>query len=164
MIATAASNIITIRDVTVTTGEPPDPIHIVCNGQPGIVAGIAFNHDGSLLASAHTGGTAQIWDTKTGAYLRSLRGHTDELYDILFVPDSNDIITSGQDKTVRYWRCDPTKLLSFNQWMLLLGAYYAAQENKKYTISDHILGEEIERMPTCLQQLVRQHGTIAHAT
>lgn len=154
-IATASNNTIyTYLEDSTTEEELFENGLISCHGHQGIIERIAFNQDGTLLASASADRTARIWDNKTGNCLRKFSGHTDEIYDILFVPGSNAVITSSKDKTVRWWQFDPTTHLSFNQVMLMLAAYYAAQDKTNYVLPDQLFSEGIEDLPTCLQELI----------
>jgi len=51
-----------------------------------------------------TGGTAiKIWDPVSGACLKTLEGHTDEIYAVDVSPDGKYIASASNDKTVNIW-------------------------------------------------------------
>lgn len=75
------------------------------------ISDIAFNTDGSLLASASFDGSVMVWDmkehrtiwTSLGTYDQQQPGHRDGVTGIAFSPDSSTIVTGSYDNTVRLW-------------------------------------------------------------
>lgn len=84
------------------------------------VSAVAFNADGSLVASAGEDLTIRIWEVSTGKELRTLTGHTTEegevriaskdylmvfvgINDIAFSPDGKWLASGGMDHTARLW-------------------------------------------------------------
>ncbi|MBN1430221.1 MAG: Gldg family protein [Anaerolineae bacterium] len=65
--------------------------------------GIAFNRDGSRLATAGADGTVRTWDVGTGKQELELRGHTSDVLDVAYSPDGKQIASVGRDGTVRVW-------------------------------------------------------------
>jgi WD40 repeat protein len=56
--------------------------------------------------TSNTGGrtaTARIWDVATGKTLHVLTGHSDQVDNAAFSPDSKWVLTSSADKTARSW-------------------------------------------------------------
>ena len=43
----------------------------------------------------------QIWDASSGALLRTLTGHTNDVYSVAFKGDSNMLATGSGDKSVK---------------------------------------------------------------
>ncbi|MFM7113835.1 MAG: WD40 repeat domain-containing protein [Planctomycetota bacterium] len=48
-----------------------------------------------------------MWDTKTGAELLSLKGHTESVLSAQFSPDGNRIVTADADGAALVWDARP---------------------------------------------------------
>ncbi|HMB71290.1 MAG TPA: hypothetical protein VKU85_18410 [bacterium] len=81
------------------------------------VSDAAFSPDGVVVASAGSDNTVKLWDSGTGAALRTLSGHTDDVNAVAFSPDGSLIATgaggwdSPGEATVRIWRVSDGALL-----------------------------------------------------
>ncbi len=76
---------------------------------------VQWSPDGKYLASASgdpgtpsTGGDIQVWDTN-GKRIVTYTGHTDsghsvEVTDIFWSPDSTNIVSAGRDGTIQVWK------------------------------------------------------------
>ncbi|CCH46920.1 hypothetical protein BN7_6526 [Wickerhamomyces ciferrii] len=71
-------------------------------GHSDVVRGLALLPDGSGFASTSNDGTVRISDFE-GNLIRTLVGHESFVYSIKFL-SNGDIVTSGEDRTVRIWR------------------------------------------------------------
>ena len=62
-----------------------------------------FSPDGRTLASCGYDDTVRTWDAATGAAVRTLTGHTGDVYDVAFSPDGKTLASVSTDGTVRVW-------------------------------------------------------------
>ena len=67
------------------------------------VDGIAFNPDGSLIASASNDGVLRLWTVGSDAPLASLIGHLGEVKSVAFSPDGLRLASGGADGVIRLW-------------------------------------------------------------
>jgi WD40 repeat protein len=72
-------------------------------GHTGKVTSVAFSHDGRQILTGSEDYTAKLWDTATGAELRTFRGHQSKINCIAFSPDGRRMVTGSWDKTVIIW-------------------------------------------------------------
>jgi WD40 repeat protein/serine/threonine protein kinase len=64
---------------------------------------VAFNQDGTRLATASYDGTAKLWDMATKQELLTLRGHNTFVEAVAFTPDGRRLATASQEGTVKVW-------------------------------------------------------------
>lgn len=77
---------------------------IFCSGE---INSLAFNPDGSLLASAGRDMTVRLWDPYTGEPIgEPLTGHEDWVSHVAFSPDGLMLASASWDQTIRIW--DPS--------------------------------------------------------
>jgi WD40 repeat protein/DNA-binding SARP family transcriptional activator len=86
---------------------------VVLKGHEGAILAVAFDGDGTHLASASDDGTVRLWDTATGKLERTLRGHGQSVTSVAYSPDGRRVLSAGADGTVRVWGVDggPTTIL-----------------------------------------------------
>jgi WD40 repeat protein len=84
-------------------GGSPQPRRLLAAGQ--VVCALAFNRDGSLLASGSRGAdtAVRLWDVRSGAQLQQFIGHADNVYALAFGPDETRLASGSNDTTVRVW-------------------------------------------------------------
>lgn len=74
--------------------RPPDQEFVFC---------LAFSPDGTLLASAGSGGQIHIRDVESGSIVKTLKGSPQAVYGIAFSPDGSSLVSVSYDATVRVW-------------------------------------------------------------
>jgi WD40 repeat protein/Tfp pilus assembly protein PilF len=91
---------------------------------------VGVSPDGKLLAAGGEHGTLAIFDVKTGKLLQRLEGHSKEsytaegqlednsIYHIVFSPNGEELISSGDDKNIIVWKRDRNKQFSLKtSWL-----------------------------------------------
>ena len=75
-------------------------------GHPQPCYGLAFSHDGKLLATGDDSARIFIWDMKTGKKIREFsrdRGHRRGIQTLQFSPDNKKIASVGKDGQIMIW-------------------------------------------------------------
>ena len=67
------------------------------------VNAVAFSPDGSVVASASKDRTVKLWDTRSGAVLQTLIGHSSSVDGVAFSPDGSAVASASRDDTVKLW-------------------------------------------------------------
>ncbi len=79
-------------------------------GHTGFVDGLAFNSDGTRIATASGDGSIRIWDPATGQHQLTLPGHAGRVYSVSFSPDGRWLASHGAEGTIRVWALDHDEL------------------------------------------------------
>ena len=72
-------------------------------GHKGQVKSVAFNNDGTLLASGSWDGTVKLWDVKTGKEKANLQHPSEWLHSLALNSDGTLLASGCSDMTVRMW-------------------------------------------------------------
>ncbi len=73
---------------------------------------IAFNKDGSILASAEgTDKVVNLWNTDTGKLQKTLGGHLGDVYYVAFSPNGDVLASGDSDGNIILWNPDTGQLL-----------------------------------------------------
>jgi WD40 repeat protein len=64
---------------------------------------VAFNRNGSVLASADDEGVVRLWDARTGEQQRLLMRHSGQVACVAFSPGGGALASGGHDGVVRLW-------------------------------------------------------------
>jgi WD40 repeat protein/serine/threonine protein kinase/tetratricopeptide (TPR) repeat protein len=67
---------------------------------------VAWSRDGERLATADTDGLVTIWEASTGRELRTLTGHTGQVWSVAWSPDGKELASAGSDASLRIWDPD----------------------------------------------------------
>jgi serine/threonine protein kinase/WD40 repeat protein len=64
---------------------------------------LAWNHDGTLLATGRQDGMIQVWDVTTGRLLAHMEGHENRVTTLAFAHQGDLLASAGWDSTLRLW-------------------------------------------------------------
>ena len=64
---------------------------------------LAFNPDGSRVASTGEDGITRVWNSANGAKVCECRGHRSKVLRAAYRPDGRRLVTTSADGTVRQW-------------------------------------------------------------
>jgi small GTP-binding protein len=87
-------------------GGSPTPgltLRHVLRGHTMLIGRIAWSPNGAYLASPSEDKTIRIWDTRSGACVRTLQGHINIVFSVAWSPDSQRLASASADKTIRLW-------------------------------------------------------------
>ena len=100
----AASGVPGLNGVAVLFNlDSGDRVREFNQGHRDALYGVAFSPDGQSLGTAGYDRLIQLWDTKTGELLNTLKGHNGAVYGIAFSPDGKVLASAGGDSSVKLW-------------------------------------------------------------
>ena len=76
-VAQAVTYLLCLSSLSSAPGQEPASVLL---GHQGTTISVAWNHDGTRLASGGIDKTTRIWDPATGKTIRTLSGHTNYVY------------------------------------------------------------------------------------
>jgi WD40 repeat protein len=85
-------------------------------GHDGRVWNICWNRDGRRVVSGGSKGTARVWDVESGKTVLVIETGFDEVYAVIYSPDTTMIATGGytiaDDKNLKIWDANTGKLVT----------------------------------------------------
>jgi WD40 repeat protein len=71
----------------------------------GAIGSLAFSPDGTILASGNVEGNTDIelWGMQNGQKTHTIKGHTGNVYNLVFTPDGAQLISASGDRTIKFW-------------------------------------------------------------
>lgn len=76
------------------------------------VLAVAYSPDGKTLASSGSSdGTIQLWNVANGTHIRTLKGHTEMVRTLAFLPDGKTLVSGSDDDTLRTWDTNTGRML-----------------------------------------------------
>ena len=64
---------------------------------------VAFSSEGTRIVSGSYSGFVEVWDASTGAKVKELKGHTDQVRSVALSSDGTRIVSGSYDRSVRVW-------------------------------------------------------------
>jgi WD40 repeat protein len=84
---------------------------VLADAHPGGVASLAAAATAKVLVTGGgTDNTVKVWNSDTGALLRTMEGHTDNVLRVAVSSSGKTAVSGGLDKTIRVWEADAGKL------------------------------------------------------
>jgi WD40 repeat protein len=109
-LASASSDGVKLWDATRLT-EAQKPLQELPLRVGGFGNRVAFTHDGRQLVTGGEDHEVKVWDVSTGQVVRTLAGHTGDVFAVAASRDGHWIASAGEDTTVRLWDAASGKLL-----------------------------------------------------
>ncbi len=103
------------------------------------VHAVAFSPDGQWIATGGNDktGYVRLWNAKTGALVRTFKGHSDDVLSVVFSKNGDRLLTSSYDKTARLWNVETgdeiRRYLGHNWWVW--SAAFSPDETRIVTTS-----------------------------
>lgn len=100
-----------ISESLVLTGSADQTIRLwengkakkVFKGHTDAVRGLALISD-SVFVSCSNDASIRVWDLEADTPIQELYGHTSFVYSVAVIPSTGEIVSSGEDRSVRVWR------------------------------------------------------------
>ena len=71
-----------------------------------LVHAVALSRDGRFAISASMDKTLKIWEVDSGGELRTLSGHSSNVYGVASSGDGKRLVSSSWDETLKVWEFD----------------------------------------------------------
>ena len=88
-------------DVRVVDAKTLSVVGTPLKGHTEVVLSVAWNSDGTRIATGSQDKTARIWEWPTGKELKSFKDHGDAVTCVCFSPDGKSLYTASMDHSLR---------------------------------------------------------------
>ena len=75
------------------------------------VDSVRWSPDGAVLVSGSEDYLVKIWNATTGECLKTLEGHTNDVWSVAYSPDGKQIASCSDDQSVKIWDARTGKCL-----------------------------------------------------
>ncbi|TVQ00726.1 MAG: hypothetical protein EA381_06865 [Planctomycetaceae bacterium] len=86
-------------------GESPQPLRVI-PAHDGWVRAVAASACGKFLATCGNDRLVKLWDAADGRLIREYSGHEHHVYNVIFLPDSSQLVSCDLKGFVRAWQVD----------------------------------------------------------
>ncbi|GAB4211860.1 MAG: NB-ARC domain-containing protein [Synechococcales cyanobacterium] len=114
------------------------------------VFGLAFNADGSLLATGHANGLIRIWQVASRQLVTTLSGHRAPVFAVAFDPQGSRLASGSADGTVRLWSVETGMPI----------AVYDQPQQQVWAVSWHPQGTQL--VAACFDGWIRLWDVASH--
>ena len=70
------------------------------------ILSIAFNNEGTLLASGSADRTIKLWNVESRTEVATLEGHSDYVNSVAFNSEGTLLASGSDDKTIKLWNVE----------------------------------------------------------
>jgi WD40 repeat protein len=77
------------------------PLMVINTGS--VLTAVAISSDGTHIVSGSEDRSVQVWDASSGAKLKVLKGHIDDVTSVAFSSDGTCIVSGSHDMSVQVW-------------------------------------------------------------
>ncbi|KAA3662430.1 MAG: hypothetical protein DWQ04_13510 [Chloroflexi bacterium] len=64
---------------------------------------VAFGPNGRFLATSSGTGDSALWEAASGRQVQQFFGHSGAVLELQFMPDGTQLVTAGEDRTIKLW-------------------------------------------------------------
>ncbi len=107
---------------------------LVITGHNYWISSIVYIDNGKYIATGGGDGEIYIWDSKTGAFVRALHEHTDNITEVYLIPGTKYLVSVGADGLLVVWDVTTGKEVSKSDMGEPLSCYATSPDGKYYAI------------------------------